>query len=287
MNNLYQKLMMNVQGGVNRATSVLRGAPTVAVVEDTAANGDAAAIALEPWRPLPFIDAEDFKATGKPFQANEWVAIAEFKMPPGTSFRIKQGTQYRFFVRGVKRLAGANAAAASRTRAAPGIIQTRQTSPAFPTLYHPDVQVWFKVGTVWSLAAVTAIDYDLRTVTYNEPANATDVEVRYVTDLGEWRLKTTRSLGFSDNQDSTDVNSSFSATHSVDQNSNKTAGKYPRTTVLVPGQRYVLEVKSSEEIDFSSRSGHLIQIRAETRQIIVTDQARLARFAEIEARVGV
>ncbi len=232
------------------------------------------------------LDAEDFTA-GAPWAASQWFTLAEFKAPAGVAWKIPAGPAYRAYLNARAYQAGLNGVASNRTITCPDLIDTPQSAPTLPTVYHPEVQIWAKVGAVWNRANVTAINFSTGVVNYDEPANCTDVEAYYVHNNGEWRLRVIRELGNSDTSAVAVINSSMGATHSVDQISSESNHKWPRELLLFEGFRLSLEVKSSREHQFNTRSGHVLRIYAVRREVAALDAKRMRQLNEFDLREGV
>lgn len=287
----------DLRGAVDRALYPVRGEPEGYEVDPFYADIDPyevggfapeppPAIRLGGMRPV-MLDISDFRA-GSAWRPGEWSTVAFFQVPRGVIQRLPAGLAYRFYVRSRHAVAGNNAGtAASRTiTGLVGMAQTLRVAPTLPSLFQPDVVVWGMVGGVWAQEPVTAVDFVVGSVTYLERANTTQVEVYYVFNIGEWRLRVYRPLGESDTAAVTVANSSFSAAHMVDQNNAETGHRWPRLVVMVPGQRLALEVNSTREVVHNARSLHVLTLESFTTQVDVTDPAQLQQLAEMALREG-
>lgn len=251
-------------------------------------------------RPLPLPPAElrtpwvytsldfyDFVA-GEAWRNNEWFTLARFTIPVETAFRIEADQAFRAYFHALATQAGANAAAAaSRTIATPGIVDTPLGKNPLPARNNLEVQVWCLVGTVWSQADITAVNFAVGNVTYNEPVSCTQVECYYLHGDGEMRIRESRELGFSDAQATTLYNNSLSALHTVDQVSSDTSHKWPRTRTFLPGFQLSVDIRSARNHVVNPRSPHMLVLPMITAQLTVHDRARLRQIGEIDLREGV
>jgi len=250
-----------------------------------------AAVQVGVWG-FTWIDNEDFEATGLAYRANEYFPVAQMRTPETAHFRIlAQERRLRIYIKGQKVFAGQNlASAANRTVNLPGLVQTPQGKPTLPSVYHPEIAAWAKVGGVWQAIPIVSVNYNTGDVTIQEPAGVTDpqgIEVYYVHGDGQFRLRVARDGGGVDDSVATVFNQSFATMHAIDQNNLETMIAWPQQVELVPGTRLVLEVfTQNTPIVWNERAGHYIQIAALARRIKVVDKGRLVRLAEIEARGG-
>jgi hypothetical protein len=268
---------------LNRGLDRLRG-PVVSPAAVQQTQTPPAAMATSNVKPS-IIDEGDFLA-GK-WTSGEWSKLAYFTIPKGVVYMIRGGSPYRFFVKSLLEAAGANAAAANRVINVPGLVASTQGDPALPAVYHPDVAVWCKVGLIWSQVVINSVNFTTLDVNYAEPLNCTNVEVRFTGGTGEWRLRVARDLGLSDDSGAAVQNDSFSAAHTTDQNNIDTLPKFARDVQLTYGQTLVLEVNTTLKMDWNTRNGNVLQIRAMYQNIDILDARRLAQYGEIDARQGV
>lgn len=291
-------ILDDMRGALDRALYPLRGEPEGYDIDPLELDLDPyevggfapappPAVRLGGMRPV-LLDIADFRAGGI-WRAGEWSTVAFFQVPRGVIQRLPAGLSYRFYVRSRHAVAGNNAAsAAARTiTGLVGLAQTPRVVPALPSLHHPDVVVWGMVGGVWAQEPVNAVDFAAGSVTYTERALTTQVEVYYVFNVGEWRLRVYRPLGESDTAAVTVANGSFSAAHMVDQNNAETTHRWPRLVVMVPGQRLALEVNTTREVIHNARSLHVLSFESFSTQVDVTDPVELQQLAETALREGV
>jgi hypothetical protein len=273
----------NLSKTLNRGLDRLRG-PVVSPAAVQQAQTQPAAMALSNYKPT-IIDESDFLA-GK-WSSGEWSKLAYFSIPQGVVYKITSGKPYRFFVKSLLEAAGLNAAASARTINVPNLIASTQGDPALPAVYHPDVAVWAKVGAIWSQVEINSINFTTKDVSFDEPLNCTNVEIRFTGGTGEWRFLAKRDLGLSDTSDANLQNDSFSALHTTNQNNIDTNPKWSRDVTLGYGQQLVLEVNTTVKMDWSERNGNIIQIRALYMNVDIQDPRRLSQYLEIDARQGV
>jgi hypothetical protein len=250
-------------------------------------NAVPAVTALGGLRPV-LISIEDFRSTGAPWLANQWTAVTTFRVPRGIMQRLPAGRSYRFYVRAARRgLPGAIVGARTITGLT-GLVQTLRVVPALPSIHHPDVVIWTRAGAVWTQQAVTAVDYTAGSASFTAAAAHDEAEVYYTHGLGEWRLRVHSPLGQSDTAAMTVANSAFSATHTVDQNNAETTHRWPRLTVMVPGQNLVLEANTPAgvEVIHNDRSLHVLTLESFVNQVAVTDPQQLRQLAELALREG-
>lgn len=290
-------ILDDLRGAVDRALYPLRGEPEGYDIDPYMVDVDPYEVGGYAPAPPPAIrrggmrpsllDISQFQA-GAAWRSGEWSTVAFFQVPRGVIQRLPAGLPYRFFVRSRHAVAGNNAAAAaSRTiTGLVGIAQTLRVVPTLPSLHHPDVVVWGMVGGVWAQEPVNAVDYAAGSVTYTERALTTQVEVYYVFNVGEWRLRVHRPLGESDTAAITVANASFSAAHLVDQANLETSHRWPRLVVMVPNQRLSLEVNTTREVVHNARSLHVLTLESFVTQIDITDPQELQRVAEAALREG-
>jgi hypothetical protein len=269
----------------SRLTRVPLNAPVLLPAPQTPQNGGIvpAAEALSSYVPTS-LDENDFKAGL--WQGNQWSRIATFKIPEGVIYRLETGKPYRFYVKAVRRRNGI--AAGAQVFNAPGLIQTKRVG-VLPSYDHPEVVVWARVAGVWNQCEVTAINYASGDVTYTELAGTTQVEMWYLHNDGEWRLRLLRQLGGFDTSEQTMVNGAFAITHALDQNDAQTQPRFPGDYTITPGQTVALEVKTSIEVSWGEvyKAQPAMQFQALNRQVRALDKPRLAALAEVEARRGV
>lgn len=250
-----------------------------------------AAVQVGGWG-FAWIDNEDFDATGLAYRPNEYFPVAQMRTPETAHFRIlAQERRLRIYIKGLKVFGGQNLASPqNRTVTVSGLVETPQAKPTLPSLYHPEVAVWAKVGGVWQQCPIVSVNYATGQITFVEPAGVTgseDIEVYYVHGDGQFRLRVARDAGGVDDSAATVFNQSFATMHAIDQNNLETMIAWPQQVELVPGTRLVLEVfTQNTPIVWNNRAGHYIQIAAMGRRIEVLDKGRLQRLAELEARGG-
>ena len=251
------------------------------------AKDQQAMAAIAESRLLPtMIEADDL--TAGVFNLNQWSTLAYYEVPQGVILRLPQGHNFRMYVKAQATKAGQNSGAPANpsTITCPGIVQTLQTEPAYPTQQDGDVVVWCEVAGVWSQADVTAVNYGTNVVSYTEPANCTNVEAYYVHNRGLWRIRVQRQLGNSDTSAISVANGSFGGTHLVDQANVETSPKWPRPTVLIPGQKLQFDVDSSLTHTWGTRAQQTLILHGYAQMVTVTDKSLLRRIAEIDLREG-
>lgn len=248
-----------------------RPAPVAAVARD------------ERWS-AALLEARDMKPGA--WNAGQWSAVGYFNVPEGVRYAIPEGRAYRIYIRARHTQAGTNITGPAPTTVAGLDLADTPQQKTVPSLYHPEIAVWCKVGGVWQRVAVDAVDYATGSVTFQEPDNCTDVEVYYVHSTGEWRIRVQREMGASDSQATTVNNGSFGAAHFVDQNNLETLHKWPQVVQLVSGQRLTFEVNSTLEHVFNERAGQVLTIFSYVQQLAVLDKAllRAAAAAELQGR---
>jgi hypothetical protein len=218
------------------------------------------------------------------WRANEFSVIGYYQGSEDVVVELLQGAAYKIYIKALAKKAGANGAAASQTITCPSLVQTKRKQPALPATYHPDVKVMCQVAGVWQLATITGINFTTGVVTYNEPANCTNVEAYYTHGDGEFRFRLQRELGGSDISASTIVNGSIAGIHLIDQNNRDTNFVWPQVTPITSGYRLTLEVKSALEHAFNARADHTIIIPAESYLLETNDITALRDAVERTAR---
>jgi hypothetical protein len=228
------------------------------------------------------VDREKFVAGT--WRANEFSVIGYYPGSRNVVVELLQGAAYKLYIKALAKKAGANGSAGSQTITCPSLVQTRRKQPTLPATYHPDVKVMCQTAGGWNLATITAINFTTGVVTYNEPANCTNVEAHYTHSDGEFRFRLQRELGGSDISASTILNGSIAGLHLVDQNNRDTNFVWPSLTPITSGYRLTLEVKSALEHTFQSRADHTIIIPAESYLLETNDITALRDAVERTAR---
>lgn len=222
----------------------------------------------------------------------QWSALATFHVSPDTLLVIPSGKPYRLYVRANANFAGANAGAAgAQTRNVVGLAQSTRNAPALPQTYTPDVQVWCKVGAVWSLAPITAINYITGAITYTEPALCTNVFIAYIHNQGEWRFRVRQNRGASNEQNLMVLNGTFAGIHGVNQDDARTAPRTQQDIRLTDGFDLNLEVNSTlpmawDTPNLTPASGHLLQLRTLSGNIKISDRGRLQDLVVAGLKTG-
>ena len=252
--------------------------PVAAVRRDNGAAGGV-------WNPV-LLEAKDMKE-GR-FRASEWSNIGYFVIPEGVRLMLRAGENYRMYLQGRATRAGNNpgAATARQVVGLTGMVRTSRGAPNLPSLYHPDVVVWAKVGGTWQQAPVTAVDFAVGNVSFTEPAGCTEIEVYYTHSIGEWRFRIYDAKGSSDTAATTINNGSFGAIALIDQNNSETAHTWPTQVDLVPSQRLALEVNTSVETLFTPRARHTLILTAYQQQIRVINRDVLRAAATADLNRG-
>lgn len=239
------------------------------------------------------IDRRDL-TKGVDWKAGEWRAIAYFKIPQGTVYRIPAGEPVRLYIKA--RAAGSpvdnsgGSSAQDTTINVPGIVRTKMREVSLPTANHPEVVAWARVdGGPRQKVPVKAIDYAAETVTLSVPAgeNWNGITVYYVHGDGEFRIRAQRELGNADTAAALLMDGAFGAIHTSSQIDDEEAPAWPRTTTLIESNRLVLEVRTNTRIDWTDEAAHVFQIEALVQQVKVTDKESLRRIAEMEWRGGI
>ncbi|MCA9839810.1 MAG: hypothetical protein KC422_23075 [Trueperaceae bacterium] len=264
------------------ALGVLSEAPPVQTnqAQFVQATGPAA-VALSNKYNVALLEAADF--TAGIWRESDFNPIGTFRVPYGTRYILPAGRKLRMFLRSKKTFAGNNTTSASRTLTGiTGLIESTQKITALPASFNPNIVVWAKVGSTWSLATITAIDYSAKTVTITEPDNCTDLEVWYLSSVGEWRFRVYDAKGADNTQAVTVMNGSFAALHTIDQTNDETNLKWLRDVSLVPGQQLALEVKTSLETVLHSRSQTVITLFSYLQQLEINNLSALRKASTID-----
>jgi hypothetical protein len=240
------------------------------------------AISTNQWLPTN-LEAGDFRAGN--WRANEWSNVAYLKCDETARYKLIGGAPVIFYVRSRKSYV-VPSVSTNRTRILEDAIDGALGGASV------EILVWHKDGSgLWSQGALTTTTYDPSgigaTIEYAEPAGTTDTEVYYLAGAGEFRFRAIRALGQFDDSAVLLWNESFSAMHTVNQRSNRSAPLWGREFDLVPGYTLALEVKTPNAIAFTDRARHILAIRAQSADIAVIGKTRLNAAVEIATRGGI
>ncbi len=282
---IFEQLRDNISRGLGalQGRRPVAAAPVAPVAPAVAATPDS------PWL-TAWLDEEDFSASGLPYRPNEWFSLAQFRVPEDRQVQIRAGERrIRMYLKGLAVQAGSNfGAPTNRNVVVANLIETKQAKPTLPSLFHPEVAVWARVGTTWVKCPVVAVNYTTGTITFEEPAGVTGadaVEIYYTHSDGQFRFRVLRELGNVDDAAATTFNGSFATLHTLEQANLETMWTWPNQVNLVPGMRISLEVYTANvQMVWNDRAGHYLHIYAESRKLNVVDRSRLVKMAELDMR---
>lgn len=282
---IFEQLRDNISRGLGalQGRRPVAAAPVAPVAPAVAATPDS------PWL-TAWLDEEDFSASGLPYRPTEWFSLAQFRVPENRQVQIRVGERrIRMYLKGLAVRAGSNyGTPTNRNVVVANLIETKQAKPTLPSLFHPEVAVWARVGTTWVKCPVVAVNYTTGTITFEEPAGVTGadaVEIYYTHSDGQFRFRVLRELGILDDVAATTFNGSFATLHTLEQSNLEAMWAWPNQVNLVPGMRISLEVYTAGvPMVWNDRAGHYLHVYAESRKLNVVDRSRLVKMAELDMR---
>lgn len=215
--------------------------------------------------------------------------VAQFQVATGTMFTLLHDQPVRLFLQArfekTRAATAAGAAITERVQVSGNgrrMIRSSRTGRSFPSLAHPDVIAYTRIGNngPWTRARVMDADFDAGWVDVETPPNAAALRVYYVFGDGEISLRASRPAGSSSGSVML-WRTSARGLHETDQTDRDTAPYLTRTPKPIPQNfRVLLTVRSTSPVYFDGLAEHEVMIPVSQTAIQVHDPVALAEMAE-------
>lgn len=236
----------------------------------------------------------DFKAppgaAGRVFTPGQWFEIARLSSGLEVQNTIKPNIACDVYLFAQARVTMSGALAAGPfviDLAALGfrIQRSKLSSPAFPTARHADAHAFAYTGAAKARGTITAIDYNLNTVTVDRAAGVTAIDLRFLNGDGEFSFRANRPTG-SDTAAPQLGKYAFRTIHGADQKNTEEAFRFQFLAELPPRWNVILEVNTKAPMPFDEDAEHILTLPGMVTPVVALDKSRYDATAELALRGG-